>query len=149
MVGTDPDGMGGIRAVVRGYLDAGLLQRFAGTYVSTHCNGNFLLKAIVAVKGWIEVAAQLRTLDAPLVHVQSSSRASFWRKTVVCLMARAAGRPYLFHLHSGEFAQFYQNELAPPRQRIVRSVLAKAALVIVLSDHWRETLLRICPEARV
>jgi len=33
MVGTDLDGMGGVRAVVRGYLDGGLFERYDCVYV--------------------------------------------------------------------------------------------------------------------
>ena len=42
----------------------------------------------------VRVAVLLRKLDAPLVHVQTASRGSFWRKFVVCLLARAARRPH-------------------------------------------------------
>src|SRR5262249_9042689 len=31
----------------------------------------------------------------------------------------------------------------------IRSVLRRAAVVLALSEHWRATLLRICPEANV
>src|SRR4029077_8338313 len=138
-------GTGGIRAVVRGYVDGGLFERFDGVYVATHRSGSAGLKARTALTAWFQVAVQLRKLDAPLVHVHMASRASFWRKSVVCLMARVAGRPYLVHLHGGEFMQFYQHESGPLRRRYIRHVLANAALVIVVSEIWRERLLTISP----
>src|SRR6201999_3685487 len=91
MVGTDLDGMGGVRAVVRGYLDGGLFERYDCVYVASHRAGSARVKIFTAVKAWVRVALLLRKLDAPLVHVQAASRGSFWRKAVVCLMARCAG----------------------------------------------------------
>ena len=91
---------------------------------------------------------RLHTLDEPLVHIQLSSRASFWRKSVVCLLARLARRPYLLHVHGSEFADFYQQS-SPAARRIVRTVLAKATLVLALSEAWRATLQQISPQARI
>lgn len=149
MVGTHRRTMGGIRAVVDGYEQGGLFERFPLVYVATHREGRVWRKAAVALVGWLAVAVQLMRLDAPLVHVHLASRASFWRKSVVCLLARLAGRPYLLHLHGGGFATFYFEECRPAARRIVRGVLGRADLVLALTDEWREVLLRICPAARV
>jgi glycosyltransferase involved in cell wall biosynthesis len=64
------------------------------------------------------------------------------------LLARAAGRPYIFHLHGGGFSSFYEDSGWLAR-RLIRSTLQHAAVVIALSEQWRERLLRICPIARV
>ena len=149
MVGTDLDGMGGVRAVVRGYLDGGLFERYECVYVTSHRAGSSWLKVTTALKAWARVALLLRRLDAPLVHVQTASRGSFWRKFVVCLLARAARRPYIVHLHGGGFTRFYENESSALGRHFIRSTLAHAALVIVLSEEWRERVFRICPTAKV
>ena len=149
MVGTDLGGMGGVRAVIHGYLDAGLFERYDCAYVPSHRAGSAWVKIFTALKAWVRVAVLLRKLDAPLVHVHTASRGSFYRKAVVCLMARAAGRPYLVHLHGGGFARFYEHECGPVGRHLIRTTLAHAGLVIALSEEWRERLLRICPTARV
>lgn len=149
MVGTDLAGTGGIRAVVCGYVEAGLFERYPGRYVATHRPGGPWRKLAMALLGWARVAAALATLDAPLVHIHMASRASFWRKSVVCLLARAAGRPYLLHVHGGEFMKFYAQESRPAAQRFIRHTLANAALVIALSEQWRDRLLAISPAARI
>jgi glycosyltransferase involved in cell wall biosynthesis len=149
MVGTDRAGTGGIRAVVCGYIEAGLFDRYPGRYVATHRPGGAGTKLAAALLGWGRVAAALVALDAPLVHVHMASRASFWRKSVVCLLARAARRPYLLHVHGGEFMKFYATESRPAAQRFIRHTLANAALVIALSEQWRDRLLAIAPMARV
>jgi len=149
MVGTHLDGMGGVRAVVKGYVDSGLFERYHCVYVASHRAGGHWVKITTALKAWLRVAVLLRKLDAPLVHVQTASRGSFWRKFVVCLLARAARRPYIVHLHGGGFTRFYENESSSFGRRLIRSTLAHAALVIALSEEWRERLLKICPTARV
>ncbi|HEY1283621.1 MAG TPA: glycosyltransferase family 4 protein [Steroidobacteraceae bacterium] len=149
MVGTHLRTAGGIRTVVQGYLEGGLFRTFPGVYVQTHRNGGVWGKLFYALRGYIAIAWYLLRLDAPLVHVHMASRASFWRKSIVILMARARGRPYIVHLHGGEFSQFYQDECGPREQRFVRSILEKAALVLALSDEWRQKLLRICPRATI
>jgi glycosyltransferase involved in cell wall biosynthesis len=149
MVGTSLSTMGGVRAVVQGYVDGGLFERFKGVYISTHVDGSPWSKMRAAVAGWARAGLALAKLDAPLVHVHTASRASFWRKCGVFLMARAAHRPYLLHLHGGEFMQFYEQECGRRSQRFIRHVLRQAALVVVLSDQWRERMLRICPDAKI
>jgi glycosyltransferase involved in cell wall biosynthesis len=149
MVGTDLDGMGGVRAVVRGYVDGGLFECYPCIYVASHRAGNVWVKIFTALKAWVRVATLLRKLDAPLVHVQTASRGSFWRKAVVCFMARAAHRPYIVHLHGGGFTRFYERESGPMGRFVIRTTLAHAALVLALSSEWRERLLRISPAARV
>jgi glycosyltransferase involved in cell wall biosynthesis len=67
----------------------------------------------------------------------------------VCWLARVAGRPYIFHLHGGGFTRFYDEESGWLGRRLIRSTLQHAALIIALSEEWRERLLRICPVARV
>ena len=148
MVGTDLDGKGGVRAVVRGYCDGGLFERYHCVYVASHRAGSTWVKITTAVKAWLRVAVLLRRLETPLVHVQAASRGSFWRKFVVCWLARSAGRPYIFHLHGGGFSDFYK-ESGWLARRLIRSTLQHASLVIALSEQWRERLLQICPLARV
>jgi|KBSMisStandDraft_5_1062788.scaffolds.fasta_scaffold127993_2 glycosyltransferase involved in cell wall biosynthesis len=149
MVGTDLDGMGGVRAVVSGYVDGGLFERYDCVYVTSHRAGSSWVKIFTALKAWVRVAVLLRKLDSPLVHVQTASHASFWRKAVVCLMARTAGRPYIVHVHGGGFLRFYEHECGRIGRRLIHSTLAHAAIVIALSDEWRDRLLKICPTARV
>jgi glycosyltransferase involved in cell wall biosynthesis len=149
MVGTDPCTKGGISTVVRGYTDAGLFERYDVHYVVTHLDGNLFAKAAIALKGWFRVVVLLAILDAPLVHIHLSSRASFWRKFVVCVAARIARRPYVLHLHGSEFMQFYEAECGPLRQRLVRVVFRGAALTLALSEQWRMNVQKICPEANV
>ena len=59
MVGTHLESMSGIRAVVKGYVEGGLFERFDSVYVPTHRTGS------VWGKLWIASTAAVR-LKRPL-----------------------------------------------------------------------------------
>jgi glycosyltransferase involved in cell wall biosynthesis len=149
MVGTSPDVRGGISTVVRGYHSGGLFRRFDIQYVSTHRDGTALQKALAALKGYMAFSRLLLTAAAPLVHIHLASRASFWRKAVVCMLARLRGRPYVLHVHGAEFSKFYHEECGAFSKRIVRGVLERAALLLTLSGQGQELLKLIAPRAPV
>lgn len=147
MVGTHPDTKGGISSVVRGYLDGGLFRRVKCRYVATHRDGSAALKIVTAASGLTRAFATM-CLSAPLVHVHLSQRGSFWRKSVVCFMARATRRPYIVHLHGSEFMQFFDHG-RPFQRRLISSLFEHAALVLALSETWRDNVLRMSPSSRV
>jgi glycosyltransferase involved in cell wall biosynthesis len=149
MVGPGIEGMGGIASVVAGYIEAGLFDRFHCTYVATHRGVRFWRKLQAALLGLSQVVIEIFRLDAPLVHVMVAARASFWRKSLVCLLARAARRPFLLHVHGSEFMQFYDNECSAASKWIIGRILSRAALVLALSEEWRNNLLRICPNMKI
>jgi glycosyltransferase involved in cell wall biosynthesis len=149
MVGTHPTTKGGIRMLVENYRTHGLFRRARVTFIATHWERSTLAKAAIALAAIARVAWQLVRLDRPLVHVHVSSRASFWRKSIVCLMVMAARRPYILHVHGGEFLRFYEEECGPRAQRFLRWIFARAALVLALTEGWRERFTRMCPQARV
>jgi glycosyltransferase involved in cell wall biosynthesis len=149
MVGTHPATMGGISTVVRGYMQAGLLERYSCVYVPMHRDGTALQKTRIAFVGYLRILAYLLTRDTPLLHIHVSSRASFWRKSIVCQMARFLRRPYILHVHGSEFMQFYADECGSWARRFIGSVFDAAALVLALSDQWRDNLLKISPRASI
>jgi len=148
MVGTHPDTMGGISTVVRGYKAAGLFDLFPVTYVVTHRDGSAATKARSAIRAWFAVAKELMRGNSPLFHIHLSSRASFWRKLVICFQAWVARRPCILHVHGSEFMRFHE-ECGRLRRAVVRWAFRHAAVVVALSEQWRDDLVKICPGARV
>jgi glycosyltransferase involved in cell wall biosynthesis len=150
MVGTSPQVRGGIASLVRSYYSGGLFQRFDIQYVSTHRDGTAIQKAVAAIKAYAVLAWRLLfTRSAPLVHIHLASRASFWRKAIVCTMARIRRRPYVLHVHGAEFSMFYHDECGAFSKWIVRDTLECAAQVLALSGQWQDRLKRIAPRAAV
>jgi glycosyltransferase involved in cell wall biosynthesis len=149
MVGPDIRGQGGIGTVLRGYKTASLCENLPVVNVSTHVDGGRISKVYAALRGWFLVVYYLAKLDAPLLHIHVASRASFWRKSVVCKLAQVFQRPYIMHIHGASFVKFFREECGPIAQSMIRSTLARAALVLALSEQWRADLLTDFPRISV
>lgn len=141
--------MGGISAVVRGYMDAGLFDRVPIEYVATHIDGNALTKLQYAFGAYVKLFFKLIARQRILLHVHLSTRASFWRKWPIFCLARVSGRPYIVHLHGGRFMTFYQDELGRFGRARVRSVFDNAALVLALSPTWQGNIAQFSSNSNI
>jgi glycosyltransferase involved in cell wall biosynthesis len=148
MVGPGLATPGGMTAVVRSYRDSGLFERAGVRYVSTYEGRAPYLQLKVVAKALWQMTTLLWRGRLRLLHVHCAARGSFWRKSLLCAVARLAGVPYLFHLHSGEFPNWYEGRPAWVRGW-VRTTMRHAAKVLCLSPGWVELVRVIEPRARV
>lgn len=149
MVGPDYRSMGGIASVVNVYRDQGLFERQRVRYVATHRDGGRLLKLRVYLWALATVVWQLAFGRVRLVHVHMSSRGSFWRKSVVVLMAALFRKPVVLHLHGSEFAVFYEKECGPWARRWISTTFGLAREVITLSAEWQRWVKSVTSNPRV
>jgi glycosyltransferase involved in cell wall biosynthesis len=149
MVGTHLETMGGISSVVGVYQDAGLFERHPIEYLVSHRDGGSFLKARTALRAWSRLMGLLVGRKVELLHVHMSHRASCWRKLCFLWPAIAMGVPVIIHLHGSEFAEFFDRECSPRRQRLIRSTFDRAARVIVLSESWRRWVRGMCGNPQV
>lgn len=151
MLGTDPRTRGGIAAVIATYRRGGLLDRARVTLIATHQDGGRLAKALRFARAIFAVTWQLASGRTALVHAHVSSRASFWRKSALLLLARGFRVPTIFHLHSGGFAEWTEQPglFAPLRRWWVRHTLEASDAVIVLTDGWATWMRQFAPYATV
>lgn len=143
MVGPSEQMPGGMSAVVRSYRTGGLPDHIELRYLSSYEGPGLSRQLRVFGNTLVQCVRAMQRGEVDLLHVHSASRGSFWRKSVLCAVARWFDLPYLFHLHSGEFPLFYEKECAPWAQRWVRHTMRKAARVLVLSAGWRAQCERI------
>ena len=148
MVGTSFATRGGISSVVNSLRGAGLFSRWPIEYIESHCDGSVPRKLYWAAKGLARFAVALVRYPRAVLHVHTASRASFWRKLVFITLARAAGWPYIVHLHGGGFARFHA-EAAGWQRRLIESALSHAACVITVSERWSAWIRETVPAARV
>lgn len=149
MVGTALDGRGGVAAVLSVLRASGLFEREAVHYVSTHREGSALAKLCHGCAGlWTTLRTCLLHRPA-IVHAHASSGASFVRKSLVLLLARASGCKTIFHLHGGSFRQYALERSGVLMRRWIRHTLERSSLVIALSDSWAAFLAGFAPRARV
>jgi len=149
MVGTALDGRGGVAAILSVLRAGGLFERETVHYVSTHREGGALAKLCHAGVGlWATLATCLLRRPA-IVHAHASSGASFVRKSLVLLLARASGCKTIFHLHGGTFREYALERSGALMRRWIRHTLERSSLVIALSDSWAVFIESFAPKARV
>lgn len=91
-------------------------------------------------------AARLRgRLD--VVHINLSRRGSTYRKLVVAGCARMLGVPYVVHLHSGGYRDFWTGD-DTAAGRLIRALFANAGRIVVLGTPWHDFIAERVPEAR-
>ncbi|MDL2354318.1 MAG: glycosyltransferase [Pseudomonadota bacterium] len=149
MIGTAQGGRGGVASVVEVLRRDGLFEREAVRYLSSHRDGNGAAKACAALGAlWHTALICLRARPA-VVHVHAASRASFVRKSLLLLVARAAGCRTVFHLHGAEFDRYASVEAGAVLRWWIRRTLERSSAVIALSDSWAAFLRGYAPAARV
>lgn len=140
MIGTSLQTMGGIASVVQEYKDAGLFDKARVQYVVTHSDGPALKKALRAIRGYGRFASLVFRENIALIHVHTSSRASFWRKLPLFWLARMLRYPYVLHLHGSEFMEFYANEAGRLGRWFIRNAFNYADVVLALSPEWKQNI---------
>jgi glycosyltransferase involved in cell wall biosynthesis len=105
--------------------------------------------ARVALHHIASVARQVARGDVAAVYVPiSQERPAFYRDALFLIVARAARKQTIVHLHGGAFADFYRDE-RPWMRALIRATVGRSALGIVLSDRLRPALECVLPASRV
>ncbi|MCS0597543.1 glycosyltransferase family 4 protein [Massilia agri] len=147
MLGTDPEGRGGVATVVSLLRQDGLFEREGVCYVPTHAEGTTTHKVGAFVKGvWGTLICLARRPE--VVHAHAASKGSFVRKSILLALARASGCKTVFHLHGACFDDFVAGSNGLMR-RWIRHTLEKSSTVIALSSRWADFLRGFAPAARV
>ena len=149
MMGNRGDVKGGITSVIRQILKndwqkEGIQMRFIPTYTDR----NPATKAAVFAEACIRMNAWMLRERPDLVYVHMSYRGSFVRARALQKIARRFHVPFVMHLHGSEFEDWY-HYLASKKQAQVREFLSNCSHVIVLGEHYRESIQSICPGVSV
>lgn len=80
-----------------------------------------------------------------VVHLNLSADLSTWRKVVIGWLCNSLRLPYVVHLHSGRYREFWEG-LAPGRRKLVDALFRRAGAVIVLGHVWRELVVEKLPD---
>ena len=143
MIGTDPDGKGDIASLVKVLAADGLFERESVRYLISHREGSRADKAVAALLAFGHTALACLSERPAVVHVHAASRASFARKSLLLVLARAAGCRTIFHLHGTGFAG------VEPMRWWMRYTLERSSAVITLSASRAGLLRGLAPAARV
>ena len=146
MLGASLKYPGGMTEVVRSYAAAGMFDTWPVRYISTYEGRSFAAKLWPWLAAIGAVLALLVRRRVALIHAHSAAYGSFWRKSVICVLALAFRVPYVVHLHDGRLPAF-RRDCGAAALAWLRFILRHAARVVVLTPRWRDEVLAIEPRA--
>lgn len=135
MVGPALGSRGGIASVCAEYERSGLMRRLGVRYLASFISAGQLAKLRVALLAVLRFVGLLLARRVDLLHVHMATGASTWRKLVFCLLAHAFRVPYVVHLHSGKFPEFFEQRCGPVARGLIRLALERSAWIFVLSNE--------------
>jgi glycosyltransferase involved in cell wall biosynthesis len=144
VVGPIPGAAGGIAVVLETLLTSQLADRYELQLVATHRDAGRMGKALQAVRGLLQSSLLLTGRRVDLVYLHMSSGSSLRRKAAIAALARLARRPYVLHVNASNLERYYGSARSWER-RLVRTTLARAALVVAVSPAWERRLRALAP----
>ena len=116
--------------------------------MATNGPGGRWTKAALALGAWRRCGREIVGGRCDIVHVHTSSYASFWRKSPVFALALACRMPLVVSLHGGGFRDFHAAG-GWLRRAWIGLVMRRAARFVVLTDGWAHWARQVAPRARV
>lgn len=148
MIVQDKMVKGGIASVISGYYGSVLEKDYNIIYVESYKDGGKLTKLFKAISGYIHFAKVLLVDKPDIIHIHSSFGPSFYRKLPFIYMASWARKPIINHIHGADFNEFYVNAGEKKKEQ-VRKAYNKCAVLIALSEEWKERLSQIVPAEKI
>ncbi|MBX2861558.1 MAG: glycosyltransferase family 4 protein [Vampirovibrio sp.] len=147
IIGSDPTEQGGIGTVLSIYHQQGFMEN--KRFLITHREGTAVSRVFLFAKALCQFLWLLFTVPTlQVIHAHVSERGSFFRKSILVWLAKAAGKKNILHNHGAEFLLFYDH--CPfPVQWFIRKTLLSCDAVIVLSQQWATDIRAIVPQANI
>jgi glycosyltransferase involved in cell wall biosynthesis len=126
---------GGMATVISDLLRSQTLaEAVSYKYLASHSETNQLIKIIKAFNSWFQALFTVGNYD--ILHIHAASGASFFRKSVFVLIAKAFKKKSILHVHSNDFDTFYSNSNRYVKS-FIRFTLNSCSSIIVLSQYWK------------
>ncbi|QHO72388.1 hypothetical protein ACH79_06870 [Bradyrhizobium sp. CCBAU 051011] len=124
------------------------VDRFANVnvcFVSTRGAGSILLSPLFLAQAIIRLVL-LRLLGrVDAVHINLSAFGSTYRKLILARISRICRLPYVLHLHSDQFDQFWDSRRSILRKEIDLMFLSSQK-IIVLGNYWKQVVADRVPD---
>lgn len=142
MIGSDTSVTGGMSRVIELYDEYKIFDDYA-EFLPSHKRGSVFFRIYFFLKFLTNYISKLITQNSiKIIHVHSSYKGSFFRKSIILTIARIFKKKTIFHLHGSEFLVFY-GYLPNILKKFVQYTLGNTDLILVLSEQWDETISKI------
>jgi glycosyltransferase involved in cell wall biosynthesis len=135
-------GQGGITRMMDELRCALQVDRFAKIkvcFVTTRGCGSILLSPLFLTQAIVRLVL-LRLLGrADVVHINLSAFGSTYRKLILARISRICRLPYVLHLHSDQFGQFWDSQGCILKKEIDLMFL-RSQKIIVLGNYWKQVV---------
>jgi glycosyltransferase involved in cell wall biosynthesis len=145
LIGTSTSTRGGIGYVIGDMLTSTLKDKYTLIHILTHQDGSKIFKLLFYIRSFLQFLFLAMFYKPSLVHIHSSAGPSFIRKSSFALLCKLFSMKYIFHIHSGGFLEYFQMSNLVIKN-LMRWVLMHAAVVIVLTEHWKKEMLGLFPD---
>lgn len=149
MVGPHRKVKGGISTVVNNYYGSKLISAVNLKYVPTMIDSNKSVKFIYGIVAYIRILLILLFFRIDIVHIHMSSRASFYRKSVIVKMGKIFKKKIIIHMHGSDFDVFYHKESNEKQKKIIRQTLSCSDIILALSEEWKEKIKKYCGNTEI
>lgn len=143
-----PGGKGGIDRMmdyVREELSRAPIAEIDVDFLSTRGSGSIFWSPLYLASALARLAVRAIAGKVDVVHINLSSDGSTYRKILAAWTSRLVRVPYVVHLHSGRFPQFWDK--APPLlSGLITSLYRNAAAIIVLGKVWADFIHHRLPD---
>lgn len=131
-VGPIPGSPGGIATVIGIYL-----QRYQEKY-HLEVIGTYAGKAQLAlyIKAVLRVTWICLSEKKPLFHIHISKGGSCLRKIIIASVCNLFQKPFMLHIHGGQFLEFFNAQKSLVRRYLV-FIFNRSVKIITLADYWK------------
>ncbi len=147
IIGPGPQYIGGISEFIQGLINSDLSKIYNFTLFDSlelkkrdraKAGSKFSFQEIKATFGLFSLFRKyLKQNKVDIVHIHSSSYFGFYEKLILALIAKNKNIKVVFHIHGGEFVQFFQNN---PLKKILNYFLTKLDSIICVSEEIRNVI---------
>lgn len=137
MLGPDSKQKGGIATVIKNFKENFRFQNTEIFFYSTWEEGTLFYKLIRTIQSIILFPFFIRHHDIDIVHLHVAQAGSFYRKSLILIIAKLMNRPIILHIHASQFDKFYKKNWKIGK-KYIKWVFEKASHVVVLSESWLE-----------
>src|SRR3989344_9320125 len=131
---VSPKALGGISKVVATIIsDAGLVKDYSFALHPSVCEGNKLKCILFSIVQAIMFPIVLLMHKPIIVHIHTSTKGSFIRKSFYIVFSRILGKKVILHVHPSRFYDYLAKSFGFVKKYIFW-VIGMANLIVVLTD---------------